>query len=180
MGNPDMMRERMRRIMSSEGEGMILRRLTSDPTMIQELGLSDTQVKEIKDSMAGSEQELKDLNGKLEQAGMRQVELMKADTLDEEALMKAVQESGDISTAIAKLRVKQLIAAHKVLTPEQRTKLRETMKQRMEQAQQRMKEGARDGFQGANRPRRQPGAAQGGAVAPQPAPANPPAVPEAK
>ena len=178
-GNPEtMMRERMRRMLTGgDGEGMILRMLTSDSKLVQELGLSDTQVKQIKDAVSGSDQETKDLNTKLEQAAMRQVDLMKADTLDEEALMKAVQEAGDLRTQIAKIRVKQLIAAHKVLTPEQRTKLRDTMKQRMEQAQKRMTDGAAaGGFRdraGRNRGPGQPGAGPGrgeasGATAPQP------------
>ncbi len=171
-GNPGMLQERMRRFMSGDSEGMILKMLSNDSHMVQELGLTDAQVKEIKEAMAGSEQELKDLNDKLVQAGMRQVDLLKADTLDEEALMKAVQESGELRTQIAKLRIKQVIAAHKVLTPEQRAKLRETMKQRMEQVQQRVKEG------GAALRARQNGAGPGhanqghaaatGATAPQP------------
>lgn len=169
-GNPDMMRERMRRFMSGDSEGMILRMLNSDSRLVQELGLSDAQVKEIKESMAGSEQELKDLNAKLDQAGMRQVDLLKADTLDEGSLMKAVQESGDLRTQIAKIRVKQVIAAHKILTPEQRAKLRETMKQRMEQVQQRVKEAGAGAREGRGR---QPGVvrangAASGATAPQP------------
>lgn len=174
-GNSEMMRERMRRMMTgADSEGMILRMLTSDSRLVQELGLSDAQVKEIKDAVSGSEQETKDLNTKLDQAAMRQVELLKADSLDEEALMKAVQESGDLRTQIAKIRIKQLIAAHKVLTPEQRAKLRDTMKQRMEQAQKRLAEGGAAGGAGGARGAgrvRQPGQARGevtGGTAPQP------------
>lgn len=177
--NPEMARERMRRMMmGGDSEGMILRMLSSDSKMVQELGLSDTQVKELKESTSGGETEMKDLNAKLEQAAMRQAELMKADTLDEEALMKAVQETGELRTQIAKRRIKQLIAAHKVLTVEQRAKLRELMSQRMAQMRDRWQQSGRQpGAAGGPERRRNRG--EGASVPPVPPAPPAPAVPPA-
>jgi len=162
----------MWRYMGGGSEGIIMRMLSGDPRTAQEMGLSDEQIKAIKDAMASADKEMTEMNVKLVQVARHQSELWKAEPFDEEALMKAVQESGELRTQIAKLRIKQVIAAHKVLTPEQRAKLRETMKQRMEQVQQRVKEG------GAALRARQNGAGPGhanqghaaatGATAPQP------------
>lgn len=159
-GNP----AAMRRFMTGDNEGMILRMLAGDPRTAQELGLSEAQVKEIKESMASSDKEMTELNGKLEQAAMRQGELWKADTLDEEAILKAVGDTDEIRSQVAKMRAKQALAALKVLTPEQRTKLRATIKQRMEQPSPWLQPGAVRN--------RQPGADQG-RVMPQGAPLNP-------
>ena len=163
----------MRGFMGGGSEGMILRTLTWDPRTAKELELSDAQVKEIKDAVASADKEMMELNGKLEQATKQQSELWKADTLDEDALMKAAGEASDISSQLAKMRVKQAITAFKVLTPEQRAKFHETLKQRMGQGPQR--EGIRQAgaFQGHG---------AGPAVPPVPkpsAPATAPATPPA-
>jgi Spy/CpxP family protein refolding chaperone len=142
--NPEMMRERMRRLAGGDGEGMVLRMLITDPRAAKELELSDGQIQQIKESVSGSSQELRDLNARIETAALRQAELMRADALDEEAVLKAVQETGELRTQIAKLRIKQLMAAHRVLTPDQRAKVREMMAHRVQQARQRLQEGGRE------------------------------------
>ena len=122
-----------RRFMGGANEGMIMWMLSGDPRAAQELGLSDAQVKEFKDAMASSDQEMAELNGKLEQAAKLQSELWTAEPLDEEAIMKAMAVADDLRSQVGKMRVKQALNALKALTPEQRAKLRETIKQRMEQ-----------------------------------------------
>ena len=144
VANPEIMRERMRRMAGGEGEGMALRMLLGDSRAAKELGLSEAQITQIRESVSGSAEELKDLNARIEKAALRQAELMKADKLDEEAVMKAVQETGDLRTQIAKIRIKQLIAAHKVLTPEQLAKVRAMMANRVQQVRQRLQEGGRE------------------------------------
>ena len=169
-GNPAM----MRRFMGADSEGMIVRML-GEPRTVQELGLSDAQAKELKDGNAKFWQEVNEMNSKLEHASMQRSELWKADSIDEEAIMKAVGETAEMSAQIAKLRAKQAITALKVLTPEQRVKFRETMKQPMGQGPQWTREGIR-----------QPGAFQGRGASPvvppvpkPPAPATAPATPPA-
>lgn len=172
-GGQEMMRERMRRMMmGGDSEGVLLRMLSNDSRLVQELGLSDAQVKEIKDALSSGEQELKELRTKLDQASMRQVELLKADTLDEDALMKAVTETGELRTQIAKYTIKQVIAAHKILTPDQRAKLRETMQKRMDEVRDRWAQGGgrQPGAGGNGERRRQRGEGAG---------AQPPAPPAA-
>ncbi len=168
-----MMRERGRRMMGADSEGMMVRMLMSDQRMIKELGLTDEQVKAIKDAMAASEEELKAFNEKIEKSVLQQAELMKADTLDEAALMKAVEATGELRTQIAKLRMKQVLAGYKVLLPAQRTKLSELVKQRIEQMRERWANApGRGGRGGAG-----PGGQGGGETATPPvAPPPPPPV----
>lgn len=174
-GGPEaaMMRERGRRMMGADSEGMMVRMLMSDQRMIKELGLTDEQVKAIKDAMAASEEELKAFNEKIEKSVLQQAELMKADTLDEAALMKAVEATGELRTQIAKLRMKQVLAGYKVLLPAQRTKLSELVKQRIEQMRERWANApGRGGRGGAG-----PGGQGGGETATPPvAPPPPPPV----
>lgn len=169
--NPQMMRERLRRFGGGEGEGMLLRMLTADTRGAKELGLSEEQIKQIKESVSTSTEELKALNGRMEKAALRQAELLKADTLDETAVLKAVQNTGDLRTQIAKLRIQQVIAAHKVLTPEQRAKVREMMAQRLQQTRQRLQENGRE----APRKGREAGGTNQGSA---PVPPPPPPLPE--
>jgi Spy/CpxP family protein refolding chaperone len=143
-GNPEVMRERMRRLAGGDGEGLVMRMLTADSRAARELGLTDEQIKQIQEAASGSTQQIRDLNALIEKAALRQAELLKADTLDEAAVLKAVQETGELRTQMAMLRIKQLIVAHKVLTPEQRAKAREMAAQRLQQARQRMQEGGRE------------------------------------
>lgn len=144
-GNPELMRERMRRLAGGDGEGWLLRLLTADSRAAQELGLTDEQIKQMRETVSGSAEKMKDLNARIEKAALTQAELLKADTLDEAAVLKAVQEAGELRTQMAMLRVRQLIAAHKVLTPEQRVKARDMAARRLQQARQRFQEGGRDG-----------------------------------
>ena len=82
---------------------------------------------------------------------------------------KIAGETSDLNSQLAKLRVKQALAALKILTPEQRAKLREGIKQRMGQMPQRV--GAGLG--------RQPGAGAMNSAVPAPAPVPNPATPPA-
>ena len=64
---------------------------------------------------------------------MRQFELMKADKIDEAAVMKAIDEVFELRKEMAKAQVKRVIAVKSVLTPEQIEKAREEVKKMFEQ-----------------------------------------------
>ena len=59
---------------------------------------------------------------------MRQVELMKAEKVDEAAVMKAIDEVFELRKQMAKEQVKRVIEIKSILTPEQIAKAREEMK----------------------------------------------------
>ncbi len=122
-------------------EGLLMRSLFQDPRTAEALGLTPEQGKEIKATLSTSDGESTELRRKMEQAASRQIELLSQDTPDEAAIFKVVDEIGAMRSDIAKLRMKQLLAVLKKLTPEQRARLRELTKTRIEEARDRMKEG---------------------------------------
>jgi len=54
--------------------------------------------------------------------------------VDENAVMKAVEEAGEVRTAMAKLKVRQLLLVKRTFTPEQIELARKRMRQHMMRA----------------------------------------------
>lgn len=98
----------------------------------KDLGLSKEQMQQMKSVFAGSADELKSLTSKMQDAAKAQAELMGQDSPNEEAVMKGVDEIAKLRAEIGRIRMKQMLAVHKILTPEQRAKMREKMKAQME------------------------------------------------
>lgn len=134
-------------------EGLLMRSLFQDPRTAEALGLTTEQEKEIKTTLSTSDGESTELRRKMEQAASRQIELLSQDTPDEAAIFKVVDEIGAMRSDIAKLRMKQLLAVLKKLTPEQRAKLRELTKTRIEEAKDRMKKEGRAARRGDHVPK---------------------------
>ena len=97
------------------------------------------------------------MHKKVHEATMRQFELMKADKIDEAAVMKAIDEVFELRKEMAKAQVKRVIAVKSVLTPEQIEKAREEVKkmfeQRGEKGQWRGEKGPRQGRMRGRGPR---------------------------
>jgi len=100
---------------------------------IKELGLSKEQQQQIKDIRSGDSTTLMESFAKKNDAVKRQIDLMSQDVPNESDVMKSVDEISGISRDIAKIRIKQVLGILNVLTPEQRTKMREKMKARMKE-----------------------------------------------
>ena len=134
-------------------EEALLDRLTSDPALAGELGLKDDQVQALKKLRFDTEGQLISLRADMQQAGLKQVQLMTADTPDEAAVLKAVEDTGAIRTKIAKLQVQQVLAAKKILTPDQikqaKALLHERIKQRMQDGGGGLRQGLRGRMMGA-------------------------------
>ena len=99
----------------------------SRPQFAEKLGLSDEQkakLKDVADRAKGGREGMK----KVREATMRQVELMKADKVDEAAVMKAIDEVFELRKQMAKEQVKRVIEVKSILTPEQIAKAREEMR----------------------------------------------------
>jgi len=136
---------RMMGPMGGDAEGMILRALQPDSPIAKEIGLTEQQTQELKKLVPGMQTDMQESRDKMEALAMKQAELMSQDSPDEAAVMKVVEELGQMRTDIAKKRMKQVLAAQKILTPEQRTKLRENMKSKMEQFRANRAGGAQGG-----------------------------------
>lgn len=98
----------------------------------KELGLSKEQIQQLKAIAAGSTNEMKVLLAKMQDVARSQADLMSQDLPNEEAVLKGADEIAKIRAEIGRIRMKQMLAAQKILTPEQRQKMREKIKAHME------------------------------------------------
>jgi Spy/CpxP family protein refolding chaperone len=153
--------------MPMDAEGMLMRALSPDSKLAKDIGMTEEQSAALKKLFADAQTETKDSRDKMEKLALEQADLLSQDSPDEAAVMKVVDQLGELRLQVAKQRIHQLLAAQKILTAEQRTQLREQMKTRLEQ----FREGRREG-----RGPREGGAREGGArrgpdqVPPPPAP----------
>lgn len=147
----------------SEGMPDPLIRAVLNPKIAETLGLTDEQKEKLKAVTEGA-RGARDGMRKVREATMKQVELMKADKIDEEAVLKAIDEVFEIRKQMARDQVKRLIAVKSILTPEQVAKAREGMRSRGgARGPRRGPQGGRRGKGGAGAP---PPPADGGATAP--------------
>jgi Spy/CpxP family protein refolding chaperone len=102
-------------------------RMVSNPKAAEKLGLSEEQQAKLKEinkiDEAGRERQKK-----VREAMMKQLDLMKADKVDEAAVMKAIDEVFELRKEMAKDQAKRVIVVKSILTPEQIAKAHEEMK----------------------------------------------------
>jgi Spy/CpxP family protein refolding chaperone len=140
------------------GEEAMIARILTNPKAAETLGLSEEQVKALREKLDNGRKEMETLRVDLEKASVEQAHLLTAtQAVDEAAVMAAVEKAGEIRTKIAKLAVQQLLIVKKTLTPEQIEKARTVMRERLEKARQQEIGGARgdqgDGAGSRRRPR---------------------------
>lgn len=138
------------------GEALIMRALAPDSAVARQLNLTPEQAESLKAIFKDGEKEQAELREKMKQAAVGQAELMMQDAPEEAAVMKGVETIGEIRIALAKLFTRKILAAQKVLTPGQRTKLRELMKEHREKMRARVRE-SREQRQERRKERRQEG-----------------------
>ena len=97
------------------------------PRIAEKLGLSEEQkakIKGVTDRAKGGREAMQ----KVREATKRQFDLMKAEKVDEAAVMKAIDEVFELRKQMAKEQVQRVIEIKAILTPEQIAKAREEMK----------------------------------------------------
>ena len=111
------------------GPGMMdpIVRAVSNPKAAERLGLTEEQQAKLKEVNKPSSAS-RDNQKKVREATMKQLELMKADKIDEAAVMKAIDEVFELRKEMAKEQAKRVIAVKSILTPEQIAKAREAVK----------------------------------------------------
>ena len=112
-------------------EEALVGRLAADSKLAEDLGLSEDQVKKLKDGMLMLKKEQIDLKAELEKSGLEQARLLTEKKVDEAAVMKIVDGMGAIRTQLAKSRVKQLLLVKGTLSPEQMSKARDLMREHL-------------------------------------------------
>ena len=115
--------------------GLELDKMEGDMPMMQmrkELDLSKEQMMQMHGIFSGSTNEMKTLQSRMQEAAKAQAALMSQDMPNEEAVLKGADEIAKIRAEIGRIRLKQMLETRKILTPEQRVKMREKMNARME------------------------------------------------
>jgi Spy/CpxP family protein refolding chaperone len=135
------------------GEGAIIARLLKAPKVAEELGLSQEQVKSLQEKLDALRKEVATLRIDLENASLEQARLLTGQTVDEAAVMGAVEKAGEISTKIAKLAAQQLLTVKKVLTPQQIEKAKAMMRERVEKERERFTGGRGGQGEGGDQPK---------------------------
>jgi len=121
--------EDARRMDSQEA---MINRIINHPEIAEKIGLTEEQIKILKDSMYEMKKQEIQLEAEKKLAVMEQTKLLMESTIDEEAVMAAVEKTSKITTELVKLKVKQLLLVKKTLTPEDIKKIKELMQERRE------------------------------------------------
>jgi len=114
------------RSMGPMGAADPLLRVALSPMYAEKLGLSEEQKGKIK-AITDDNSSLSALQGRVRKGTQRQSELLKADTVDEAAVMATVDEIFEARKEIAKLQTRRMIAVKAILTPEQVKTAKELM-----------------------------------------------------
>ena len=102
-------------------------RAVSNPAIAEKIGLSEEQKAKIKEAN-GTPEANREAQKKIRDASMKQAELMRAEKIDEAAVMAAIDEVFELRKAVAKEQAKRTITIKSILTPEQTKKAQEEMK----------------------------------------------------
>ncbi len=102
--------------------GMHLRMLEG---VIDQLGLSETVRKNVKDAVYEASKQAIALGAELAQAKLELGRLLDADKADVDAALKQADKVGQLQTELIKLRVRTLLKIQSLLSAEQRKKLRQ-------------------------------------------------------
>ncbi len=100
--------------------------------MRKELQISREQMQKMQGIFSGSTNEMNALYSKMQETAKAQAEMMSQDMPNEEVVLKGADEIAKIRAEIGRIRIKQVLAACKILTPEQRVKMREKMNEKIE------------------------------------------------
>ena len=104
-------------------------RAALNPKVAEKIGVTADQSAKLKE-LNGGKGELKTLQEKIQKGTARQMELLKAEKIDETAVMAAIDEVFEARKEVAKIQTRRLIAVKTILTPAQVKQAAELMKAR--------------------------------------------------
>ena len=120
----------------------MLDRIIKDPELVEEIGLTEEQIKAYRNKKYDLEAKSIRLRAELKLAGLEQARLMTDSAIDEAAVMKAVEKTGKSRTELAKLKVKKVLLVKQSFTPEQIKKAGQLMRRRRQEALELKRKGA--------------------------------------
>lgn len=102
--------------------GGSIMRIATNPKLAEQLKITEEQQAKIKALLEAQREANQGIREKLRAAMEKQVTLLKAEKVDEAAVMAVIDETFELRKAQAKAQTKQLIEIKSVLTPEQISK----------------------------------------------------------
>ncbi len=125
----------------------------TNPKIAEKIGLSAEACEQIKKLDTDNRAKVQELQKKTRELMEKQAQLMKAEKIDEAAVMAAIDELFECRKEMAKTQTKRLISVKSLLTPEQIKQATEAMKElRNERMAKRAKRSQKDGNMGGARP----------------------------
>ena len=124
-------RGRMGMGMGGMGGGMMMEpvvRAVLNPQVAEKLGVTAEQVEKLK-ALADGREANRALQEKMRKGMERQSELLKAEKVDEAAVMAAIDEVWEVRKEMAKAQTRRVIAVKSILTPDQVSKALEMMRE---------------------------------------------------
>ncbi len=109
--------------------------LNENPRAADRLGLTEEQKEKLKALLFEGRRELVELRARVQVAALRQAELLSQENPDQNAVMQAVEQTGQLRTELAKAQIRQLLAVRAMLTSEQRDQLRGAFRERWRQGE---------------------------------------------
>ncbi len=107
----------------------MIARVVQNPQVAEKLGLTAEQTAKLAELKTTNRAATSETQKKIRAAMGKQTELLKAEKVDEAAIMALIDEVFELRKAIAKEQMKKVISVRTILTPEQITKVREVMKE---------------------------------------------------
>jgi Spy/CpxP family protein refolding chaperone len=96
----------------------------------EKIGADAQTIAKIKDLAYNANKELIDLRAEMERAHLEMKRLMDLDSPDEKLILQQIDKTGAVEIKLRKNRISLILAVRKLLTPEQRTKLKQLMEER--------------------------------------------------
>lgn len=125
----------------------------TNPKIAEKIGLSAEACEQIKKLDTDNRAKVQELQKKTRELMEKQAQLMKAEKIDEAAVMAAIDELFECRKEMAKTQTKRLISVKSLLTPEQITKATELLKEfRRERMAKRATRAQKDGDKGGVKP----------------------------
>ena len=129
-------------------------KLLERPHVVQKLGITDEQVEKIKSQAYATKKQVISLNAERELAQLELNELMDADSVDKDSVVKAVEKVGALNTSLHKARVLEKLNVIEILGKEKYDELKAIKRQRMrakhDGKHERGKQRDKRGFRGAD------------------------------
>lgn len=125
----------------------------TNPKIAEKIGLSAEACEQIKKLDTDNRAKVQELQKKTRELMEKQAQLMKAEKIDEAAVMAAIDELFECRKEMAKTQTKRLISVKSLLTPEQITKATELLKEfRRDRMAKRATRVQKDGDNGGVKP----------------------------